>query len=101
GQALGENETGGNDKMTAPRESNDARRRSPRRNATALTAKRLENAAAAYIARYDASSARLRAVLIRRVRRAQRDEAPIVAEVDAVVDGIVARYTTAGVLDDA
>jgi regulatory protein len=63
--------------------------------------KRLENVAAAYVARYDAPTARLRAVLMRRVFQARRDNSPVVADVEAVIDGIVARYTKAGVIDDA
>jgi regulatory protein len=66
-----------------------------------LTADRLEKAAAAYVARYDASSARLRGVLMRRVLTARRGQAPMIADVEAVIDGIVARYCKAGIIDDA
>lgn len=79
----------------------DAAPRAPRRQAKPVTVTRLENVAAAYVARYDASSARLRAVLMRRVLRARREAAPIVADVEAVIDGIVARYVRSGIIDDA
>src|SRR5262245_53588746 len=85
--------------MSTPRESEQGRRPA-RRRAKPVTVKGLENAAAAYVARYDASSKRLRAVLMRRVLRAQRDLAPVVADGDAVIDGIVARYAKAGIVDD-
>jgi regulatory protein len=72
-----------------------------RRSAKPVTRDRLEKAAAAYVARYDTSSARLRAVLMRRVFKARRDNGPIVADVEAVIDGIVTRYGNAGIVDDA
>jgi regulatory protein len=62
---------------------------------------RLENAAATYVARYDTSAARLRAVLMRRVLKARRDQAPVVADVEALIDSIVARYVRSGIIDDA
>jgi len=86
--------------MSTPTEL-EARNRTPRRPVKAITVKRLENVAAAYIARYDASSARLRAVLMRRVQKARRGDAPVVADVEAVIDAIMARYIKAGVIDDA
>lgn len=86
--------------MTTPHDS-DARSPTPRRGVKPVTASRLENAAAAYVARYDTSSARLRSVLMRRVTKARRDNAPIIADVEAVIDSIVARYVTRGVIDDA
>lgn len=98
---MGENGGGGNDQMTAPEQSHGPQSRPPRRNVAALTQKRLETAAAAYVARFDASSSQLRAVLMRRVRTAQRAAVPIVAAAEAVIDDIIARYTKAGVLDDA
>ena len=85
--------------MSTPGESEDSDR-SPRRGAKSVTVKGLENAAATYVARYDASSKRLRAVLVRRVLRARRNGSAVVADVEAVIDGIVARYTRAGIVDD-
>jgi regulatory protein len=65
-----------------------------------ITAKRLENIAAHYIDRYASSAGRLREVLRRRVRKARHAEAPVVDDVEAVIEGIVAKYVKAGVLDD-
>lgn len=65
-----------------------------------ITVKRLENIAAAYIDRYASSSGRLRDVLLRRVRKARHAEAPVVEDAEAIIDGIVAKYVKAGILDD-
>jgi regulatory protein len=65
-----------------------------------ITAKRLENIAASYVERYASSAGRLREVLMRRVRKARYAEAPVVEDADAVIDGIVAKYVKAGVLND-
>ena len=85
--------------MSTPGER-EGSNRSPRRRARPITVTGLETAAAAYVARYDASSARLRAVLMRRVLKARRDEASVIPEVEAVIEGILARYAAAGILDD-
>lgn len=71
-----------------------------RRIVKPITVKRLENIAAAYIDRYASSSGRLRDVLLRRVRKARHAEAPVVENAETVIDGIVAKYVKAGVLDD-
>jgi len=71
-----------------------------RRIVKPITVKRLENIAAAYIDRYASSSGRLRDVLLRRVRKARHAEAPVVDDVEAVIDGIVAKYVKADVLND-
>ena len=65
-----------------------------------ITARRLENIATSYMERYASSAGRLREVLLRRVRKARHAEAPIVDDAEAVIEGIVARYVKAGVLDD-
>ena len=65
-----------------------------------ITAKRLENIAAGYIDRYASSSGRLRDVLLRRVRKARHAEAPVVDGAEAIIEGIVAKYVGAGILDD-
>lgn len=65
-----------------------------------ITAKRLENIAAAYIDRYASSSGRLRDVLLRRVRKARHAEAAVVENAEAIIEGIVAKYIKGGVLDD-
>ncbi|HJQ60525.1 MAG TPA: RecX family transcriptional regulator [Vineibacter sp.] len=79
----------------------EMRSRGPRRGAKPVTATSLQAAAAAYVARYDASSSRLRAVLMRRVLKARRDGAPIIADVEAAIDAVVARHVGAGIVDDA
>jgi regulatory protein len=86
--------------MTRSHDDN-ARPTPPHRGAKALTVERLEHAAAAYVARYDASSARLRAVLMRRLFKARRGDAPIVDDAEAVIDAVVARYVKGGIIDDA
>lgn len=65
-----------------------------------ITVKRLENIAAAYVDRYASSAGRLRDVLLRRLRKARHADAPVVDDAEAVIDGIVAKYVTAGILDD-
>ena len=86
--------------MSVPTEP-DGRNSRPRRLAKPITVKRLENVAAAYVARYDASSARLRTVLMRRIDRARNHDMPVVDNAEAVIASILARYTKAGVIDDA
>ena len=57
-----------------------------------------------YLARYSASTARLREVLERKVRRrCELREAPPpeLAEMRALIDGVVERLTRAGLIDDA
>ncbi len=65
-----------------------------------ITARRLENIAAAYVDRYASSTGRLRDVLLRRVRKARHAEAPVVENAEAVIEGIVAKYVKSGILDD-
>jgi regulatory protein len=74
---------------------------SPRRRIVKpITAKRLENIAAAYVDRYASSAGRLRDVLLRRVRKARHAEAPVVDDAETIIEGIVAKYVTGGVLND-
>ncbi len=57
-----------------------------------------------YLARYSASTARLREVLERKVRRRcglREVPAPEPAEMAALIDGVVERLTRAGLIDDA
>ena len=57
-----------------------------------------------YLARYSASTSRLRAVLERKIRRrCELHEVPPLepAELHALVDGVVERLTRAGLIDDA
>lgn len=65
-----------------------------------ITVKRLENIAAAYVDRYASSAGRLREVLLRRLRKARHADAPVVDDAESVIEGIVAKYVKAGVLDD-
>lgn len=71
-----------------------------RRPARPITARYLQNAATAYLERYPTTAEGLRRVLDRRVARARTAEAPIVADVERVIAGIVARFVAAGVVDD-
>lgn len=71
-----------------------------RKVARPITARYLENAASFYLERYPATAEGLKRVLGRRVRRARMLEAPIIADVQRVIDGIVARYVQSGVIDD-
>lgn len=57
-----------------------------------------------YLARYSASTSRLREVLERKIRRrceARGAPLPEVSEVRAMIDAVVERLTRAGLLDDA
>ena len=71
-----------------------------RRPARPITARYLQNAATTYLERYPTTAEGLRRVLDRRVARARTAEAPIVADVERVIAGIVARFVAAGVVDD-
>jgi regulatory protein len=73
-----------------------AARRAPR----PVTPESLARAAADYLSRYAASTARLRQVLQRRVLRAEHAGAPVTPDAARVIEALVARYVTAGVLDD-
>jgi regulatory protein len=66
-----------------------------------LTAAVLEGAAAAYLARYASSRESLRRVLLRRVAKTARGDADATAAGRALVEALLARYTAAGLLDDA
>jgi regulatory protein len=71
-----------------------------RKPARPVTAKYLENAATFYLERYPSTAEGLRRVLNRRVRKAQVADAPVVDNVQQVIDAIVARFVQAGVIDD-
>jgi regulatory protein len=73
----------------------------PRRAAPRpVTPESLARAAADYVSRYAASTARLRQVLQRRVLRAEHAGAPVTPDAARVIEALVQRYVTAGVLDD-
>jgi regulatory protein len=65
-----------------------------------VTAKSLQNAATFYLERYPTTAEGLRRVLMRRVRRAERAEVPIIEGVDKAIDAIVANFVAAGAIDD-
>jgi len=65
-----------------------------------ITAQYLENAASFYLERYPNTAEGLRRVLQRRVRKAEIAEAPVVVDVQRVIDTIVAKFVAAGVVDD-
>jgi len=71
-----------------------------RKPAPPITARSLENAATFYLERYPSTAEGLRRILNRRVRKAEIAEAPIVVNVQQVIEAIVARFVHAGVLDD-
>ena len=73
------------------------RRRTPR----PVTAETLARAAADYVARYDSSSAQLREVLQRRIRRAEHAGATVPPDATQIIDALLERYARAGILDDA
>ncbi|SRR5579883_269575 len=74
----------------------------PRRKGPRVADQRyLENAALHYLERFASSSANLRRVLMRKVARSARFHATDPAEGERLVDGIIARYLEAGLLDDA
>lgn len=69
-----------------------------------VTPEALMRMASYYLARYSASTARLREVLERKIRRrCELRDAPVPepAEVQAMIDAVVERLTRAGLLDDA
>jgi regulatory protein len=61
----------------------------------------LEEWALAYLGRYASSAANLRRVLLRRVRRRFPADHEAVRAASPLIDGLVARYCGAGLLDDA
>jgi len=65
-----------------------------------ITAAYLENAALYYLERFASSSANLKRVLMRKVIRAAAAGNGDAAEGERLVDGLVARYVAAGLVDD-
>lgn len=65
-----------------------------------IDAERLQAAALAYLERFASSSANLKSVLMRRVRRSARDHGTDPAEGAALTDALVARFLANGLLDD-
>lgn len=77
----------------------DAPERGPRR-LKPVTAKSLENAAKYYLERFSASTAKLRAVLARKVERTRRRGGTVLDNADGAIEAIIVRYVKAGLLDD-
>ncbi len=73
----------------------------PRKIVKPITARRLNNVAAAYVEKFAGTTARLREVLRRRVRRARHAGVAVVDDVEAIIETIVAGFVSANVLDDA
>lgn len=72
-----------------------------RRRVRAVTAKSLENVAVHYLQRFSASSANLRRVLLRRIDRARRMDAPVAADAEDAVETVIAKLKRLNLLDDA
>lgn len=71
-----------------------------KRPARPITATYLQNAAAFYLERYPSTAEGLRRVLNRRVAKARMAEAPVMDDVTAAIEAVVARFVDAGVIDD-
>ena len=83
----------------AARDGPDAARKA-RGGPKPITATYLENAALHYLERFASSSANLKRVLMRKVMRAAAAGNDDSAEGERLVDALVARYLTAGLVDD-
>ncbi len=71
-----------------------------RRPARPITAQYLQNAATFYLERYPTTAEGLRRVLQRRVKKAERLDAPVMENVGRAIEEIVAKFVDAGVIDD-
>lgn len=80
------------------RQNKDGR---PRRGPRKVTAKYLENAALYYLQRFSSSAENLRRVLMQKVERSARAHGTDRAEGAAWIEALIARFTKAGLLDDA
>jgi len=65
-----------------------------------VTRASLETAALRYLERFDCSTARLRKVLSERVAKAARAGVPEAAAAPAIVEELLARYQSSGLIDD-
>ena len=86
--------------MTGGREDSQQRRRRGRRGPRRATPAYLEKAAAYYLERYAASAAHLRRILMNKVRRSAQAHGTCESQGAAAIDGIIARLTAIGLLDD-
>ena len=85
----------------APRDRRPRRKKGRPRGPAEVTAASLEAAALRYLARYASSAANLRRILLARVARAARAHGTGREAGAALVEALVARLETAGLLDDA
>jgi regulatory protein len=74
--------------------------RGGKRQGRKVTASSLENAALHYLERFASSTANLRRILLRRVRRSALEHETDPAEGAALVDALIERLIRSGVLDD-
>jgi regulatory protein len=75
-------------------------RRSSKRSVTPVSRDSLDSAALAYLERFDSTVAKLRAVLMRRVRKAAREHGTDMAEAARIVEELLARYRASGLVSD-
>ena len=71
-----------------------------KRAAAAISAASLLRAATSYVERYASSAEKLRRILQRRVAKARMLEAPVMNDVEAAIEAIVARFVASGAIDD-
>jgi regulatory protein len=78
----------------------DAPKRRRRRRPRQITPEYLEKAALFYLERYASSSANLKAVLMRKVWRAERESEVDREAAEGWIEAVVAKFESAGLLDD-
>jgi len=61
----------------------------------------IESWALHYLGRYSSSAENLRRILLRRARRRLDGDREVLTEVSALIDALVARYRSSGLVDDA
>ncbi len=83
------------------RNDNSKRARTRKSAPKPITESRLRNIALHYLERYATASANLRRVLMRRVAKARLEDPAAAPEAEAWIDTLIARFESAGVLDDA
>jgi regulatory protein len=76
-------------------------RQKPRRKPRKVSADYLERAALHYLERYASSAANLRRILMRRVQKSAEAHGTDPEDGAQMVDALIARYRTSGLLDDA
>ncbi|MEO8558421.1 MAG: regulatory protein RecX [Rhodospirillales bacterium] len=82
--------------------NDDEKIKGPRKfSAPRLTAKSMENAAVHYLGKFSASTKNLRRVLQNRVLRATRRGGEVPANIDAIIDEVVAKLAKLQLIDDS